>query len=207
LLQALKAKRGKERLLLPRVVRVVDAHDADHVASVVLGRNELDASKVGNSDVGADLPDVRERLNQNETGDFVGLGGVRDNCEEQSSEEWFQRPGVTTYSRMKKIALALVAALALSGCFRPSQNVIENISVHADRFEVMRRITIHDHINNTDRVAVEGYCAWWPEPTRIKVVCKVGGQYVQEHFGLSPYVTYSVEQLEPITVATNRREH
>lgn len=108
---------------------------------------------------------------------------------------------------MRKPILAIVCAgLALAGCSRVSENVFFNVSVHADRFEVQRRITLHNRITETDTIVAEGLCAFWPYPDHLRVVCKVGNGYTQDTFGLSPYVTFSVEQLDPIPVDVERRE-
>lgn len=107
---------------------------------------------------------------------------------------------------MKRLLLVLCAGLTLSGCFRDSQNVFQNVSVHADRFAVERRIWLHNLITGAEWIEVEGYCAFWPYPDHINVACRIGDEYTQETIGLTPYIRYRVEQIDPIPVETGRRE-
>ncbi len=112
---------------------------------------------------------------------------------------------------MKRMLLALaLMTMALSGCGTFSQRAsfiaFFNVSVAADDFEVTRRIWLHNRITGIDTIAVEGLCSFWPEPDYLRAVCKVGNEYSQHTFGLSEYVTFSVEQIDPIAVDTNRRD-
>ncbi|MDQ0361631.1 hypothetical protein [Breznakia pachnodae] len=105
---------------------------------------------------------------------------------------------------MKKLILMVFAvSLVLVGCSRESDVASENISKEADEFRVRRRIVFMNTMTDTYLFSVEGNCSITAdmEDEQLEVTCKIGDNSYQKHFfGLSPTVTYTVEQLEWIEV-------
>lgn len=86
-----------------------------------------------------------------------------------------------------------------------------NVSVAAEQFEVNRRFVFINGITDTPLFALEGYCSIDPAGAGIRalaVICRYGDdehhQFSKYYFGLSDNVTWTVEQLDPINVSTNR---
>lgn len=80
---------------------------------------------------------------------------------------------------------------------------VEGISKEADEFRVRRRIVFMNTMTDTYLFSVEGNCSITAdmEDEQLEVTCKIGDNSYQKHFfGLSPTVTYTVEQLEWIDV-------
>ena len=95
--------------------------------------------------------------------------------------------------------VAIVFAIALSGCAMDADVVSENLSKDADMFRVNRRIVFYNGITGEYMLQIEGYCSLGNDDTERQrtVTCKVGNDKYKKHFlGLSDNVTYFAEQIE-----------
>jgi hypothetical protein len=92
--------------------------------------------------------------------------------------------------------MILAAAASLASC-RASEQMFYAVSVEADNFQVLRRISTINAVDHTVVSSITGWCAFWPEPSYVRIVCRTSEGYTQHTFGLSATVTFSVEQLIP----------
>ena len=106
---------------------------------------------------------------------------------------------------MKKIialVLALVCALGVLGLCSCSaaENVNHNLSVAADNFEVLRKITVYNSRTDLIIMEMEGYMSLSNNSTNeLVVTCKTGpSQYKKNYVYLNEYVIYVVEDMDPI---------
>jgi hypothetical protein len=100
---------------------------------------------------------------------------------------------------MKKLALAAVAVLALTGCTSDADKTSKNLSTAAEQFEIQRRIVGVNGITDRPLFEVEGRCSIEVPSGRLEVVCKHGPGDFRKHFvGLSDNVTYIAVQLEGV---------
>lgn len=114
---------------------------------------------------------------------------------------------------MKKSLAAVLAAASLAfglaACSSDADIASDNLSKAADNFEIARRIVFINGITDKYILAIEGYCSLGnSDKTReISVTCKdvdgFGG-FKKYFVGLSDNVTYTVEQLAPALVSTER---
>jgi hypothetical protein len=105
--------------------------------------------------------------------------------------------------KIAAVALAIVAALGLSGC-EDAQVASDNVSKAADNFEVERRVVMFNGITDQYLLSIEGLCAIVDEGNQLEVTCKDNQGGVKKHFlGLSDNVSYFVEQTAPIGVSTS----
>lgn len=117
--------------------------------------------------------------------------------------------GVKRVSAKKLLALlAILLALvgvAASSCDDSDADVAsENLSKEADQFKVARRIIFFNSITDKYLMVIEGRCSIHDEGNQLEVTCKTAGNEFKKHFlGLSPNVTYFVEQVEGATVSTD----
>lgn len=98
--------------------------------------------------------------------------------------------------KLKKLFMVLFACLLLSGCTESDQ-VSQNISVEADNFNVMRKLTV---INaRTDNVLLEmvgTFSLKNNSSNELEVICEVGDGRYQKHFVyLNDYTMYVVEDI------------
>ena len=103
---------------------------------------------------------------------------------------------------MKKIlaiVLALVCALgALSLCScSAAENVNHNLSVSADNFEVLRKITVYNARTDLLVLEMEGYMSLSNNSTsELVVTCKTGeNEYKKNYVYLNEYMIYAVEDI------------
>lgn len=105
------------------------------------------------------------------------------------------------------LAAILVTVLAVSGlaaCTSDAEVASENISKEADQFKIARRIIFFNSITDKYLMVIEGRCSIDDEGNQLEVTCKAAGGEIKKHFlGLSPNVTYFVEQLEGAAVSTD----
>jgi hypothetical protein len=109
-----------------------------------------------------------------------------------------------------RIIVAVLALFALIGttasaCDDDDADVAsENISKDADNFKVPRRIIFLNSITDKNLLVIEGKCAIEDEGNQLEVTCKRGeGDFVKHFLGLSPNVTYFVEQLQGVNVSVD----
>ena len=107
---------------------------------------------------------------------------------------------------MKKIKiLSLVLALVvLFGCFAltscsSAENVNHNLSVAADNFECLRKITVYNARTDLIILEMEGYMSLSNNTTNeLVVTCMTGpNQYKKNFVYLNEYVIYVVEDIDP----------
>lgn len=96
------------------------------------------------------------------------------------------------------ILAATVVAASVTGC-RESDKVSHNISLEADNFNVIRRLTVLNA--RTDEPMFELVAAFSltvdDEDNQLEIVCETGkGQYKKHFIGLNEWVLYVVEDVE-----------
>lgn len=106
---------------------------------------------------------------------------------------------------MKKLAVAVLAVIALAGCESDSTIASRNLSKAADQFEIDRRIVFYNGITGDYMLSIEGRCSIDTSGSgkTFFVTCKTGPSEFKKHFlGLSDNVTYFAEQLAGANVST-----
>lgn len=106
---------------------------------------------------------------------------------------------------MKKIialALALITLMSvimLASC-SAAENVNHNLSVAADNFEVLRRITVYNARTDLIILEMEGYMSLSNNSTNeLVVTCKTApSEYKKNYIYLNEYVIYAVEDIDPV---------
>lgn len=105
------------------------------------------------------------------------------------------------------VAAMLVALLATtaSACDDDADVASDNISKAADNFEVMRRVIFINTIDpGKPLLVIEGRCAIEDQGNQLEVTCKrKKDEYIKNFLGLSPHVTYLVEQMEASEVSVD----
>jgi hypothetical protein len=100
-------------------------------------------------------------------------------------------------------ALAIAAAIGLTGCSNDAQIASSNLSQAADNFEINRRIVFYNGITGEYILTIEGLCSQEPSEKKLAVTCKTGPNQYKKHFlGISDNVTYFSEQMEPAPAST-----
>jgi hypothetical protein len=124
---------------------------------------------------------------------------------------------------MKKILLALlvvVLALALVGgltaCGDSKADVAAaNLSKEAEQFRIPRRIVVVNGITDKYLLVVTGYCSLETANSALDGALEITCQVVEkdgavkqykDYIGLSDNVTYTMEQLNPVSVSTSHFE-
>jgi hypothetical protein len=108
---------------------------------------------------------------------------------------------------MKRLFVAVFAALLLGGCTSDADVASRNLSKAADQFEVTRRIVFYNGITGGYMLTIEGLCSLGNNDAagRLSVTCKTGPTTYKKHFlGLSDNVTFFVEQMEPVQASPYR---
>lgn len=104
---------------------------------------------------------------------------------------------------MKKILALMLAlilvigALTLCSC-SAATNVNHNLSVSADNFEVLRKITVYNARTDLIVMEMEGYMSLSNNSTNeLVVTCKTGpSEYKKNFVYLNEYVIYVVEDMD-----------
>jgi hypothetical protein len=107
---------------------------------------------------------------------------------------------------MAGVAVAGMAAFALTGCTSDADEAARNIGVAAEQFEVQRVITAINGITDAEMLRIEGRCSVETGDSALsgslEITCKIGpNQYAKHFVGLSDNVSYVVQQLENIDVS------
>lgn len=103
------------------------------------------------------------------------------------------------------IAMAAVAAIAMSGCGEAADKVSDNISKEADMFRVGRHIVVTNSITDQVIWEVTGRCSFTVGDRRLDVVCKdAPKKYTKATIGLGDNTTWASVQLGPINVSEYR---
>jgi len=111
---------------------------------------------------------------------------------------------------LKYVLIVAVLAIVVTGCTQSDADVAsKNISKAAEQFEVARRIVVINGITDKYLFKVEGFCSIEAGDTGVaralEITCKVKkGEYKKVYAGLSDNVTYTVQQINPISVSTTR---
>lgn len=94
------------------------------------------------------------------------------------------------------LLLGLISVLGLSSC-TAADNVNHNLSMAADNFEVVRRITVYNARTDLLVMELEGYMSLSNNSSReLVVTCKVGeSEYKKNYVYLNDYVIYVVEDI------------
>jgi uncharacterized lipoprotein YajG len=101
---------------------------------------------------------------------------------------------------MKRLMLVLMIGIAvflITGCERQSERVSYNLSLEADNFNVVRRLTVINCIANDVLFQMEGKISITKDNTdnQLEILVEDENGNYQKHFvGLSDNVTYIVEQ-------------
>ncbi|QNJ58276.1 hypothetical protein SEA_ELLIE_51 [Mycobacterium phage Ellie] len=107
------------------------------------------------------------------------------------------------HALIKAAAVAVVGAVALSGCTTDADVASQNLSKAADQFELSRRIVFVNGITDKYLLVIEGKCSIKDENRQLEVTCKAGNEFKKHFLGLSDNVTYVAEQLEGANVSTD----
>lgn len=108
--------------------------------------------------------------------------------------------------KIKFFAVALMSAVAFTGCARDAEVASKNLSYAADNFELDRRIVFYNGITGEYILTIEGKCSFDAISDRkVDVTCKTGKSEFKKHsLGISDNVTYFSEQLNSKGVSTYR---
>lgn len=97
---------------------------------------------------------------------------------------------------MKKIAVAAVGILVLTGCTSEADRANENLSKAAENFEVPRRIVGINGITDKVLFSVEGFCSYETAGNTIDAICKnPDGTISRTTLGKSDNVTFVSTQM------------
>ncbi len=103
--------------------------------------------------------------------------------------------------------LAVLTAVSLSACSACDDDAdvaSDNLSKAADNFEIMRRVVFYNTINGDYILVIEGRCSIEDDGNQLEVTCKRGkDEYIKNFLGLSPHVTYLVEQMDASEVSVD----
>lgn len=105
---------------------------------------------------------------------------------------------------IKKLLVAALAAIALTGCEDDATIASQNLSKAANQFEIDRRIVFYNGITDKYILSIEGKCSIDTSRSGATffVTCKTGHNQYKKHFlGLSDNVTFFAEQLESANVS------
>jgi hypothetical protein len=110
---------------------------------------------------------------------------------------------------MKKLTLAFVVALALTGCGSKADKVSQNLSTEAENFDVQRRIVGVNGITDKVEFEVEGKCSIEGDGLgglpALLVICKHGPDDFRKHYvGVSDNMFFISTQLKGIKVSEYR---
>lgn len=105
---------------------------------------------------------------------------------------------------MRKFICILLVVIVMLGCLascRASEMVNHNLSVAADNFGVVRKITVYNARTDLIIMEMEGYMSLSNNSTNeLVVTCKVGAnEYKKNYVYLNEYVIYVVEDITGTT--------
>ena len=106
---------------------------------------------------------------------------------------------------MKRIFALVLVLVTLLGCLAftsctAAENVNHNLSVAADNFQCLRKITVYNARTDLIILEMEGYMSLSNNSTsELVVTCMTGpNEYKKNYVYLNEYVIYAVEDLDPI---------
>ena len=106
---------------------------------------------------------------------------------------------------MKRIFALVLVLVTLLGCLAftscsAAENVNHNLSVAADNFQCLRKITVYNARTDLIILEMEGYMSLSNNSTNeLVVTCMTGpNEYKKNYVYLNEYVIYAVEDLDPI---------
>lgn len=103
---------------------------------------------------------------------------------------------------MKSIFI-LVTVLLLSACSSDADVASRNLSKSSEQFEVLRKVTLYNVIQDVGMISVEGRCSVEFFAAHSEVTCKDdNGQFVKHMMEKSDNTTMLVEQLASADVST-----
>lgn len=103
--------------------------------------------------------------------------------------------------KKKIMAVILVAILAVTiiftGCQREAERVSYNLSLQADNFNVVRKLTVINCIGGDVLFQMSGKMSITADvaDNQLEVIAEDSGTYVKHIIGLSDNVTYVIEDL------------
>ena len=103
-------------------------------------------------------------------------------------------------------AIILIAALALTGCSQ-ADRASRNVSVEADNFRVVRRLTVINTVTDQPIMEMVGNFSIKAdiEDSQLEITAKEEDGTFRKHFvGISPTVTYVVEDISGADVSAYR---
>ena len=101
---------------------------------------------------------------------------------------------------MKKFVAILLVMMCMVGCLTgctEAENVNHNLSLAADNFQVVRKITVYNARTDMIIMEMEGYMSLSNNSTsELVVTCMTGpNQYKKNYVYLNDYVIYVVEDI------------
>lgn len=99
----------------------------------------------------------------------------------------------------KKIVIAVLGILFLTGCSNDADVASQNISTDAYNFKILRKVTFINTVTDEVLYTVEGNFSITADTddNQLEITAKTGKDEFQKHYlGLSPTTVYIVEQLE-----------
>lgn len=96
------------------------------------------------------------------------------------------------------LVITMLSGALLTGC-SDAEVVSSNLSVDADKFKVLRKVTFINTVTDEILYTVEGNFSIKADSTdnQLEITAKTGKDEYQKHFlGLSPTTVYIVEQRE-----------
>lgn len=102
------------------------------------------------------------------------------------------------------IIMILIAMTTLTGCLETAATIADrNISVDAEEFKIMRKISFYNGITDKIMLTVEGKCSVEFYSDKFTVTCRTGeNNFVKHYLGKSDNSFPIIEQLVGADVST-----
>ena len=131
-------------------------------------------------------------------------------CQQEVFRPWYMQTiiadtGRRKMKRFKTIIAVVIIAAMLCACGREVNQVSHNISVQADNFNVMRRITVFNTRTDKCLLQMTGRFSLQNEgANELAVIVEIDrkkGRYQKHFIYLNEWVTYTVEDLNGVEVS------
>lgn len=104
---------------------------------------------------------------------------------------------------MKKTFQYIALALLVTGCSSDADMASHNLSKASEQFEVIRKVTLYNVIQDVGMISVEGRCSVEFFSAHSEVTCKTdNGTFVKHMMEKSHNTSMLVEQMEAEAVST-----